>query len=49
MCNARARFLRNLSKNSFKKKKIKQTLINFLALEDSSIDFPKIIQKVKIL
>ena len=42
-------FLRNLSKDSFKKKN-EQTFINFLALEDSYTDFPsKIIQKVKIL
>ena len=40
--------IRNLSKNSFKRK-IKQTLFNILGLQDSYIDLHEIIQKVKIL
>ena len=39
--------LRQLLKNAFKRK-IKQTLFEFLASEDCYIDLPEIIQKVKL-
>ena len=40
--------LRKLSKNAFKKRKIKQTLFEILASEDCYIDLPEIVQKVKL-
>ena len=39
--------LRKLLKNAFKRK-IKQTLFDILASEDCYIDFPEIVQKVKL-
>ena len=45
--NAIPQALRNLSKNAFKKKKLKQILFNILGSQDSYIDLSEIIQNIK--